>query len=216
MKAIKGLKRDTQLVILSVLVLTIVSLRVSYSAFFSVKTQSSIQEITAGTLVVSAEGTNKITNELMPTTKEEIESIIRGTMTTGDAASQFITLTVNNTGNVKSDYSVSLSNDTIPSGVTGELLSFNYLYVAIYDVTNSTWLQFKDTSNNGTTYTTIGSLATNNVAPIIKDSIETGNTAKQYKVYVWLSEDVPTSEIGKLVYLKLDVKSVASDTGGTD
>ena len=137
-------------------------------------------------------------------------------MTTGDAASQFITLTVNNTGNVKSDYSVSLSNDTIPSGVTGELLSFNYLYVAIYDVTNSTWLQFKDTSNNGTTYTTIGSLATNNVAPIIKDSIETGNTAKQYKVYVWLSEDVPTSEIGKLVYLKLDVKSVASDTGGTD
>ncbi len=216
MKAIKGLKRDTQLVILSVLVLTIVSLRVSYSAFFSVKTQSSIQEITAGTLVVSAEGTNKITNELMPTTKEEIESIISGTMTTGDAASQFITLTVNNTGNVKSDYSVSLSNDTIPSGVTGELLSFNYLYVAIYDVTNSTWLQFKDTSNNGTTYTTIGSLATNNVAPIIKDSIETGNTAKQYKVYVWLSEDVPTSEIGKLVYLKLDVKSVASDTGGTD
>lgn len=216
MKAIKGLKRDTQLVILSVLVLTIVSLRVSYSAFFSVKTQSSIQEITAGTLVVSAEGTNKITNELMPTTKEEIESIISGTMTTGDAASQFITLTVNNTGNVKSDYSVSLSNDTIPSGVTGGLLSFNYLYVAIYDVTNSTWLQFKDTSNNGTTYTTIGSLATNNVAPIIKDSIETGNTAKQYKVYVWLSEDVPTSEIGKLVYLKLDVKSVASDTGGTD
>lgn len=216
MKAIKGLKRDTQLVILSVLVLTIVSLRVSYSAFFSVKTQSSIQEITAGTLVVSAEGTNKITNELMPTTKEEIESIISGTMTTGDAASQFITLTVNNTGNVKSDYSVSLSNDTIPSGVTGELLSFNYLYVAIYDVTNSTWLQFKDTSNNGTTYTTIGSLATNNVAPIIKDSIETGNTAKQYKVYVWLSEDVPTSEIGKLVYLKLDVKSVASNTGGTD
>lgn len=216
MKAIKGLKRDTQLVILSVLVLTIVSLRVSYSAFFSVKTQSSIQEITAGTLVVSAEGTNKITNELMPTTKEEIENIISGTMTTGDAASQFITLTVNNTGNVKSDYSVSLSNDTIPSGVTGELLSFNYLYVAIYDVTNSTWLQFKDTSNNGTTYTTIGSLATNNVAPIIKDSIETGNTAKQYKVYVWLSEDVPTSEIGKLVYLKLDVKSVASDTGGTD
>lgn len=216
MKAIKGLKRDTQLVILSVLVLTIVSLRVSYSAFFSVKTQSSIQEITAGTLVVSAEGTSKITNELMPTTKEEIESIISGTMTTGDAASQFITLTVNNTGNVKSDYSVSLSNDTIPSGVTGELLSFNYLYVAIYDVTNSTWLQFKDTSNNGTTYTTIGSLATNNVAPIIKDSIETGNTAKQYKVYVWLSEDVPTSEIGKLVYLKLDVKSVASDTGGTD
>lgn len=216
MKAIKGLKRDTQLVILSVLVLTIVSLRVSYSAFFSVKTQSSIQEITAGTLVVSAEGTNKITNELMPTTKEEIESIISGTMTTGDAASQFITLTVNNTGNVKSDYSVSLSNDTIPSGVTGELLSFNYLYVAIYDVTNSTWLQFKDTSNNGTTYTTIGSLATNNVAPIIKDSIETGNSAKQYKVYVWLSEDVPTSEIGKLVYLKLDVKSVASDTGGTD
>ena len=42
----KKLKRDTKIVIISVIALTILTMRVSYAAFFSVQSKSIVHEIT--------------------------------------------------------------------------------------------------------------------------------------------------------------------------
>ena len=44
MKIGKKLKRDTIIVIISVFVLTLTTIRVSYAAFFTVKSQSTVQK----------------------------------------------------------------------------------------------------------------------------------------------------------------------------
>ena len=79
----KEIKRDTQLIIISVIILTIVTLNVSYSAFFTVQSLSTIQEISTGNLEVdvSLNLNGSILNGndyVFPTTFEEVSDEING------------------------------------------------------------------------------------------------------------------------------------------
>jgi len=202
----KYLKRDTKLIILSVLVLTILTLNVSYSAFFSVSTPNTVQTISAGNLSVIIDGSTAMSSEdMFPTSPEDLPSptklAVDGT---------YATLNLTNSGTLDADFSVTITYDSLPEGKTSEdLLSFNYLIVGIYDVTNTSWVNF-GTSESPVYYTNITALTPSDTDtyPILRSTIPALiNNTHQYRVYVWLSEETPSDEIGKLVYLKLNVKS---------
>ncbi|MBE6156204.1 MAG: hypothetical protein E7161_00450 [Firmicutes bacterium] len=206
----KEIKRDTQLIIISVLVLTLLTMNVSYSAFFSVKSQTTVQKITTGNLNVLIDGSTGMSNkELYPTPEEDLPIAV-DSVTEGNYA----TLNLSNTGDLVADFSITLSYDEIPAGETEDnLISFKYLNIGIFDVNENAWKNF-GTDTNEIYYTRVTGLTPSdtNVYPILRDQLAIGAN-KQYRVYVWLAEDTPISEIGRLVYLKLDVKSTTINGG---
>ncbi len=213
MKIANKIKRDTLVVIISVFVLTFSTMRVAYSAIFSVKSMSTVQQISSGTLNVVIDNLSSEVidiDELFPTSSSSLPTE-ENSIVTGNYA----TLVLNNTGTLNSAFSVSIGYDTLPEGkTTDDLISFDYLIVGIYDVTEDKWVQF------GSTYNTIISAlepSELNTYPILNSTInaQTGEnpTVKQYRIYIWLKEDTPTSEIGKLAYLKLNVKSTTVNDG---
>lgn len=222
----KEIKRDTQLIILSVIILTIVTLSVSYSAFFSVQSLSTIQEISTGNLDVSVtvDNTNSILNEdeeLFPNTTEEI---------TNGTGGNYSILTLLNNGNLDADFSVTISYDfdkmrqlngysnLTDTELMQYLVPFSYLNVGIYDDINGNWVNFSNGSGE-TLYPAISGLTPTsddaNAYPILRDVVysKTNNSTYQrrFKIYIWLSDETPTSEIGKFVYLKLNVKCAAGN-----
>ena len=60
-------KRNTKIVILSVIVLTIISLSFSYSAFFSISSGNVVKKISTGTLDVTASATPMAKDDIFPT-----------------------------------------------------------------------------------------------------------------------------------------------------
>ena len=204
MKLKKSKRRDKQIIILSVLILTMIALNTSYSAFFTIKSQSTMQEISTGTLTVLTDTSEAMSNEdLMPTPTEDLPTEMNSV-----SDGKFAKLNLQNTGTIEADFSVSITYDDIPADKTeADLIDLRYLKVGIYDEDNNSWVSFCE-DGSGIYNTTITALSPSdtNVYPILRNRIA-ASTTKQYKVYVWLSEDTPTSEIGKLVYLKLDVKS---------
>lgn len=223
----KEIKRDTQLIILSVAILTIVTLSFSYSAFFTVQSLSTVQEIETGNLnvTISVDSTNSISQdeELFPLSDDDGASTTNG---------NYSTLTLVNEGDLDADFSVTISYDfdklreiseyssMSDNELVNYLISFDYLRIGIYDSTFGKWVNF---SESGTTnYVTISTLTpsstSNYTYPILRDmvystnNINGDNTKKSqrvFQIFVWLSDETPTSEIGKYVYLKLGVKSAA-------
>ena len=204
---LKGLKRGTILTIALVLLLTLSTMQVTYSAFFSVKSASNTQTFTTGELKVSiADESAKVEAlELFPVDKSILPTEENSNLN-GDNNNMYATLNLTNDGTVDADFMVTISNDNLPVGRReDERVDFKYLQIGIYDVTNNKWVSFSSDTEVFTT--TISGLTPNNdVYPILRDTIKIN---KKYRIYIWLSEDTPTTEIGKLVYLKLEVKSTA-------
>lgn len=215
---VKKIKRDTQIVVLSVLVLTIITLNVSYSAFFSVKTQSSIKELKTGDLNVTIDATNNTNGEdLYPTDESLLPTAEESEQNFDSNDWKYTTLTLTNDGSLDAEFSVTISNDTnLPQGKSEkDLISLSYLKIGIYDVTNDKWVAFDaeksvfTTAINGLTPTD----ENENSYPILRDVVEASkdgvenSNVRTYRIYVWLDDETPISEIGKLVYLKLDIKS---------
>lgn len=205
MKARHKLKRDTEIIIFVVIILTIVTLNVSYSAFFAVRSQTTIQEISTGTLnvLIDSASTAMASDDLLPTNTSDLP-----TSATSVSTGKYAKLIVKNSGTLDANFSVMISYDNLPSGKTlDDVISLDYLNVGIYDVANNEWVNF-GTASSKSYYTAITGLTATatNTYPIISGMIPK-NSSKEYRVYIWLSEDTPTTEIGKLVYLKLDVKS---------
>ena len=203
----KEMRFETQIIIISVLILTLVTLRGSYSAFFSVESQSTIQQISTGTLNVIIDNTSSFginDNAIFPTDESELPtdslSVVDGS---------YAVLSLTNMGTLDAEYSITLGYDNLPEGSKkDELLSFDYLNVGIYDEINNEWLDFGGENY----YINVSSLTPTDedVYPIFRNTI--GGVSditqiQQYRIYVWLDQDTPVTEIGKLVYLKLDVKS---------
>lgn len=224
----KTIKSDTQLVILSVIILTIVTLSFSYSAFFTVQSLSTVQEISTGNLdvTVTLDNTNSIsqTEEIFPSSTEDV---------TEGTGGNYSVLTLLNEGSLDADFSVTLSYDfdkmkeiSDYSSMTNTqllnyLVPFSYLKVGIYDTASGSWVNFSENSGE-IFYPTISSLtptSTNsNTYPILRDKVysETTNAndstkkyQKTYRIYIWLSDETPITEIGKYVYLKMNIKSAA-------
>lgn len=218
MRIAKKIKKSVFLVAFSTIILTALTFKVAYSAVFEVKSLATVQQITSGTLNVVINNTSQgmSTTELFPISESELPTS-ESTLINNEW--DYATLVLNNSGKLDSVFSVTLSYDTdtnsYPSGKTvDDLISFDYLVIGIYDVDNGKWVPF------GSAYhTQVSNIQTTetNVYPILRSNIaaQSGEnpTVKQYKIYIWLKEDTPASEIGKLAYLKINVKSTTINDG---
>lgn len=181
-------------------------MQVTYSAFFAVKPASTTQSFTTGELSVTIDGSKKIEAlELYPVDSTVLPKNIKDTLT-DDANNMSATLNLNNVGTVDADFMVTIDYDNLPEGRReDELLDFQYLLIGIYDTDKNEWVSFSKDAD--VFYTSISGLTpSNGVYPILRSVVTSGKT-RNFKVYVWLAEKTPTTEIGKLVYLKLEVKS---------
>ncbi len=232
----KEIKRDTLFVVVSVIILTLVTMSVSYSAFFSVQSQASVTEWTAGELKIVVDSNSKAMDgtDFFPTPAEDLpngDSDYNNSISSG----KYATLILKNEGNLDAEFSVSLSsnidyfkkNEEVSENITiteKDLVDFSNLIIGIYDETNGKWVDFGSGENHvyHTTFGNGGLVAKDNKSyPILRDFIGTKNNAdntdvlgdtkypseRKYKIYIWLKENTPTTEIGKWVYLKLDIKS---------
>ncbi len=210
--------RYVKFVILSVMILTIISLNFSYSAFFSIDSRSTVQEIDTGTLNVTASATPMAKDDLFPT-EETLPTDEKSTLK--NAEKDFAPLTITNNGNIDANFVVSLSydEDSMPddSAEVG-LVSFDNLIVGVYDVDNTVWLNLNPDEAGDPIYNmkvTQFTESAPNVYPILKGEIDkatmdetnTKPVEKNLRVYIWLADTTPATEIGKYAYLKLEVKS---------
>lgn len=200
----KEFKKDTKLIIMIVIMLTLLTLSLSYSVVFSVKSVSTIQTIKAGTLSVVIDNTSTpIYEDLLPTPEANLPSAVDSAV-----EGNYATLNFTNNGTIPTEFALTISRDldALPSLSTDDdLLGFNYLNIGVFDGTN--WINF-GTSESPAYYTPISNLTLVNGSTdsytVLTDTLQAeGN--KTYRVYVWLSGTTPTDEIGKLVYLKLDI-----------
>ena len=211
MKLRKELKKDTKLMLAVVLILALLTLNLSYSAIFSVKSVSTIQEIEAGTLSVVIDNTSTpIYDDLMPTATSDLP-----TSSNSEINSKYSTITFTNNGTLKTDVALTISNDydNMPSLSKDEdLLSFNYLNVGLYNGTE--WVNF-GTTDSPQYYVALSSLqlvtGTTDTYTLVTDTLNVGES-KDYRVYVWLSESTPADKIGSVVSLKLNVDYATSKT----
>lgn len=204
MKLKKELKKDTKLIIVIVVMLTILTLSLSYSVIFSVKSVSTIQTIETGTLSVVIDNTSTpIYEDLLPTPEANLpsaaDSVIEG---------NYATINFTNNGTLATEFALTVSRDldALPSLSTdNDLLGFNYLNVGVFDGTS--WVNF-GSPESPSYYIPIGNLTlvqgSTDSYTILTDTLQP-EASKSYRVYVWLAGTTPTDEIGKLVYLKLNV-----------
>ena len=190
----------------------------SYSAFFSISSGNVVKEISTGTLDVTASATPMAQDDIFPT-EETLPNSEKSTLR--DQDKDYASLVVTNNGNIDANYVVSLSYDLTnlsSEQIANDLVSFENLIIGIYDVDATSWLNLNPEAGDPIYSMKVTSFTPtdNNVYPIYSGDIlkaniiDTGTTPtiKNLRVYVWLADTTPISEIGKLVHLKLDVKSM--------
>lgn len=193
-------KSNKKLIIISVIVLTILTLNVSYSAFFDVKLQSNINSFTSGTLDVTVVQNSTASGEMLPVSDSSLPTTSSTAINSGWKFSQ---ITLTNNGSLPADFMVTL---TYGDTTAADRISLQYLNIGIHD--GSKWLTI---GNSGKYFAKISSIVptTTNVYPIIRDKLTTDTTGKQktYKIFLWLSQNTPVSEINKKINLKISVRS---------
>ena len=214
----KYIKRGTIITVVSIIVLTLATMNVSYSSFFSVQTQSTVPVITAGNLNVTAEVTDKDTGGegLSPSGGyNEIKnegSPINGTENTDYIKS---TLTVTNKSNLKVTIGVSLSNTATAEDNGGNAAPED---VVIAIQRDNKWITFGSSSSY---HVQLNNLTQSDSAyPIIKDDIEkssdTTGTKAVYDIYMWVKEDAGEDSAEKALNYSIGVKAVPAEGQNTD
>lgn len=211
MKIGKKFKRDTLIIVLSVFILTLTTIRVSYAAFFTVKSQSTVQRYETKELnVLISKGSSVSVKEIFPTLTSKLPTAPDTVISPTEGS--FSTITLNNSGSYDAEYVLSVGyDDALPEGKTvKDLIPLKYLNIGILDKTTNNWLDF----GNSKYYISLASLeaSATNVYPILNGTINK-DVSQNYDFYVWLDEDTPVEEIDKLVYLKLTVDSTTLNDG---
>lgn len=202
MKYTKIIKRETKIMMMVVLVMIVIVLGVSYALFMQVTDNSNNQVVTTGTLQVeyaSSNGyiTNNSYKELLPMSNN------KGLEQTGYSFS------VKNTGSLPVTYKVYMyvnetdyNNDVSNKKISGEL--FKNLSLIKFNIQTN-----KDGNN---TISKISDINMKNDSGIDKYEIYTGtvkenNSINSHILKLWLDEDLDETNIGKYIYLKLEVSS---------
>lgn len=221
----KRLKRDTIIITFSVLILTLTTIRVSYAAFFEVKSNSNVQTMSTGELKVYIDKTqNKSSSitltEVFPTPTINLPQPGDDNATLENhrqsyEEGSYAKIVLANDGNYNAEFVMSIGYDSIPADKKEEdLIDLRHLNIGIYDSEHG-WNNF-GTAQSPQYYISIASLAesefTPNMHPVIEGILNTGENVT-YQIYIWLDENTPIDEIGSLVYLKLDVDSRVLNDG---
>ena len=203
MKYTKIIKRETKVMAVIVVVLLVLVLGASYALFLRVASSQNNQVVKTGTLQVSYDSTNGYLNgntypDLLPMSDEN------GLLQSGYSFS------VKNTGNLKTEYTVYIYVDQ-------ESFDRDHSGESLFADLNSLRYNFRVNSDTNTTVSTIGAQTKVTEDGIDKYELYTGsvegtNSQNNHVFRVWLDPSMATSNIGKYVYLKLEVQSGVDTT----
>jgi len=195
------IKRQSTIIAVAVICLTLTTIGVSYALFFQVETNSNNQVVQAGSLDVAyGSGTASISaTEFEPLSDDDalLTSSITGT------------IYIENKGTLPANYTVKLGNDIesfnnrSDKSENDKLISHEHLKVAAYLdgslVLEPVLLSELETSSDN-----------EDMKILFKDIINTTGTGENTATIVlkvWVTEDAPESIIGDHIYLKMDVTS---------
>ena len=189
------IKKQTQIIALSVFVMVIGILGVSYALFMKVD-QSEEQTVQSGSLIMQLsayDGSTVITDNNTPIDDNE------GLLSKGYSFS------VTNNGTLPITYYIALYDN--PDDTSTNKVNYNYIKVSL---------------DNGTPFT-LGSITTKDSADrsILKQDISLApDKYDTHNIKIWLDEDTPESEIGKTISLKIyaygEVCEDGECNGGTE
>ena len=172
------IKKQTQIIALSVFVMVIGILGVSYALFMKVD-QSEEQTVQSGSLIMQLsayDGSTVITDNNTPIDDNE------GLLSKGYSFS------VTNNGTLPITYYIALYDN--PNDTSTNKVNYNYIKVSL---------------DNGTPFT-LGSITAKDSAgrSILKQDISLApDKYDTHNIKIWLDEDTPESEIGKTISLKI-------------
>ena len=203
MKYTNIIKKEIKVMLVVVVILLVVVLGVSYALFMQVTDNTNNQVVTTGSLQIEYASTNGyIENdtykELLPMSNDQ------GLLQSGYEFS------VKNTGSLPVAYNVYLyvneeeyNKDVQAGTISGSL--FDNLSLIHYN------LQTNDDGNKDINILSEQTIKEEDgIAKYILHSDEVSsktNTINNHKLRIWLSEDIDVEEIGKYIYLKLEVTS---------
>ena len=198
MKYTNVIKKETKVMMVIVSLLLVLVIGSSYALFLRVSSSRNNQVVTTGTLQITYDSSNGYINnstypDLTPMTDED------GLNLTG------YNFSVKNTGNLKTEYKVYIYVDEA---------SFNADHPgeSLFTDLNSIKYNLKTNSVEDNTVNVIGTqqkISDNNVDKyeLYSGVVENTNNQNNHSLKVWLDPSLDTSNIGKYIYLKLEVQS---------
>ncbi len=208
MITIKKLKKETTVILVSVICLTVMTLGFSYAVFFDIDTSTSNQNIETGTLVVEfGSSTSSIVNNNMLPTPDAVAL----------ESESMSTIYLQNNGSLDSDFVITLGYDyeafNAASSPESNLIPLEFLNTAIFEYNPST--------GESVIVSDIVSLAdlvpndlnseTYNLYQSVIGKSSSGSNAKTYIVRIWLDEFAPEYLSNYKLYLKLGVSAQATE-----
>lgn len=204
----RKIKRNALIIVLSVIILSILTIKVTYSYIFSVQGTTNVQTFTAGTLNVSISSSKMMSAKLMMPSPSSSYPTVSTSAPKEDENASYATLVLDNSAsNLNAKFTVGLDLD-IPSGkAESDCVDLRYLKIGVYDATSSNWLNLS-TSGAATYSATVTSFTKGTNGYPIFSGVVSATASHTYRIYVWLIDTTPESQIGKYVHLKLNVSSV--------
>ena len=173
------LKKQTTIILVSVIAMVLIIIGTSYSLFMQVNESKDIQVLESGTLILSSTKGNTITTATIP------QSDYDGMNTEG------YTFSIKNTGTLDCYYTLYISNVASTNPVDPK-----YIRISIDDGEPATITDLiVDTENSGRFILEVGQLgAANQDGDVITHNIK-----------IWVDEFAPASIIGKKIQLQIDL-----------
>ena len=193
----KVFKKQTAIIAVSVIGLSLILLGTSYALFFRVNQSTEQQVVSTGTLTVQIPNPqSRLVADLMPKSAGEVDS------------SDTYTFTVSNTGTLPMKYEVIIYNDKDETLTNS--LDHQYLYISFDGGTA------KKLSECTRTADTADIDNQNNIKYVLKSdgelaaSGETGSSATHY-VQIWLDENAPAAAVNKTIDLEIAVNGEVNE-----
>ncbi len=206
-KMTKFIKSRNFFIAVCVFVLTISTIGVSYASFFTVKTNSSNQTITTGTLEVSfSGGTSAITKNNMTSISDEM----------GLNQDEASVIYIQNTGSLDSTFVLNIGYDMdnyLQSGASGSamLTPLDYIKIAVYEyngIDDEVLIVGPIAISELPIYSVNESDSRYNRYAILFDTVSSttsGDVTKTYKIKTWLSDEAIPAASYSYFYINTEV-----------
>ena len=178
------LKKQTSIILVSVIVMVLIIIGVSYSLFMQVDESNQVQVVESGTLVLSSTKGNTITTNNLPLSDAE------------GLGNEGYTFSVQNKGTLGYLYNLYVNNKA-----SSNPLEYEYIKISFDDGPAIKLSELEVDSEKG-----IILLANGYIAPA-----NTEGDVKTHNIKVWIDEDAPTSIIGKKILLQIDMYGEAGN-----
>lgn len=196
-------KRETKVIAYVVIALTIVVLGASYALFFQVNNNRANQVVTAGSLVI----TYSKDNAVEPADADGSCLTPQSDATGSGAGGCNYKLSIMNTdASLPMKYDLLIyNNSSVPTG--GQLLGHDNVKYTLRKSTNNGLSSSVVAGFNGTASTGFLNGITSDTAGkkvLIRDVLQP-NESVQYSLNIWIKEDASEDNVGRYVYLNIDV-----------